>query len=473
MTLRMLLFLTALMLASGCAPHRPAEITPPALPQSYRGEPVTANPATDRWWDSLEDPALNALIEQALKANLDLQQTAARLEQVQATLRGTRSAQWPALTLEAQAGRDSQPSFLGDSTGNNYRLSLAAAYEVDLWKKLSSRSKAALLDATASRLDLAALTMNISAQVADLYYLGLEQRQQLELTDSTIASFAETEALVDQRYREGLVPALDLYQARQNLSAARSRRPQYEAGLATAESALALLLGQTPRPGLLGVGQLPVTPVTFPAGLPSQLLARRPDIQAALLRLQASDARVAAAIADRFPSFNLTASLGETGSSFATGDISGSFWSLLVKASQPLFDAGRRKAEVDRTQAVFDENLARYHKTVLVAFQEVEDALVRNRTGEDRIRYLQERVVASDAALRLSTDRYLQGLSDYLPVLTAQGLYFDARKQLLESRRQLLSDRISLARALGGDWMAQEIEHRLSDNSSKGFHDVP
>jgi NodT family efflux transporter outer membrane factor (OMF) lipoprotein len=281
----------------------------------------------------------------------------------------------------------------------------------------------------------------------------------LELTDRNIAAFADTLERVESRYREGLVPALDVYQSRQNLAAARSRRPEFEKALAAAEHALAVLLGRYPGRGIVEKDrELPPAVPDFPAGLPSELLARRPDVQAGLLRLQASDARIAAAIADCFPALRLTGSYGgqstELADLLASGNI---FWNLLLNIAQPLFDGGRRAAEVDRSRAVFRENLAAYHQSVLAAFREVEDALTAGRTVQERIARLGEREEASAAALRLALDRYLQGLSDFLPVLTAQGLHFDAQSQLLAARRQFIADRITLARALGGVWMEQEL----------------
>jgi outer membrane protein TolC len=214
--------------------------------------------------------------------------------------------------------------------------------------------------------------------------------------------------------------------------------------------------------------KLPETPEAFPAGLPSEILARRPDIRAALLRVEASDARVAAAIADRFPSFNLLGNWGRSSVAFSTGDIKGEFWNISADGLLPIFDAGRRRAEVDRNRALFEENLALYQKTVLTAFKEVEDALVKNRTTEKRILRLEERVDATSGSLRLSLERYLQGLSDYLPVLTAQASDAQTRSDLIAARRQLISDRVSLARALGGEWMEQEMKERFTaENTEK------
>jgi NodT family efflux transporter outer membrane factor (OMF) lipoprotein len=453
-----------LPLFAGCSLHRPQEATlPVAIPPVYVEPGATAAPPVERWWESFADPRLNALVEESFAANLDLAQAFARIQQAEAQIGIARAGQLPSVNLDGAAGRGRQPGFKGPETADSFQLSAAAAFELDLWGKLAARTETALLEADASREDAKTLYLSLSARVADLYFLAVEQRAQLELADRSIAAFTDTLERVERRYREGLVPALDVYQSRQNLAGAQASRPLFANTLAATEHALAVLLGRYPEGGTAGtLAELPIGPAAFPAGLPADLLARRPDIEAALLRLKASDARIAAAIADRFPSFNLIGNFGgassDLGELLRSGNI---FWSLLLDLAQPVFDGGRRSAEVERNRALFRENLSRYHQSVLTAFQEVEDALAANRTTEERIVFVEARVTASQAALRLALDRYLQGLSDYLPVLTAQGLQFDAESQLLAARRQLLADRISLARALGGKWMAAEMGENL------------
>ncbi len=448
---------------SACCVHLPQSVTLPGpLPHSFAGASGASAEAPLRWWEQFRDPLLNSLMAQAFTHNLDLEQAYARLEQFEAQARIVGAAQWPTIGLQGAAGRVRQQGLSGVQTDNSYQLSVAAGFELDLWHKLASRSEAARLDTLAARQDLAALYLSLSARLADLYYLAVEQRSQLVLVDGTIASFADTLQRVENRYREGLVPALDVYQSRQNLAAAKAGRPAFEAGLASAEHALAVLLGRFPERLAAGsLAELPALEGAFPVGLPATLLQRRPDIAGALSRLQATDSRVAAAIAERFPAFNLLADYGGAGSELGSLlDSPNIFWNLLVNLAQPIMDGGRRKAEVDRTRALFRENLGFYQQKVLQAFQEVEDALVQERTGSRRIELLEERVIATGGALRLSTDRYLQGLSEYLPVLTAQISHAEAQSALLQARRQRIVARISLARALGGHWMDSFVEQR-------------
>ena len=455
---RCLIALLAVLILGACAPHRPQTAQPRPLPARFSA--AEEGPAlTGRWWLAFDDPQLNGLMEQLFRSNLDLAQGHARLRQSEALQRKARSFRYPALTFDAQGGESSQPGVMGTSRGESAQLSVAAGFEIDLFGKLEAGSRAALLNYQASRSDLQSLYMSLSAQLADLYYLAIEQRAQLQLTDATIASYADSLTRVEERYRGGIGSVVDLYQARQNLAAAKAARLIYEQALSTAENALAVLLGDYPGSReFLQRREIPAAPPQLPAGLPAQLLTDRPDIRAALLRVEARDAETAAAIADRFPSFNLVASAGRSRSDVTGSLISGNFWSLLLKLSQPLFDGGRRKAEVERSRAQFAEAVAVYQQRVLKGFQEVEDALNGNRTTGMRIERLSEQVEATAAAQRLALERYLQGLSDYLPVLSAQIYNFNARSQLLAARRQLLSQRISLARALGGGWMAAQLD---------------
>jgi NodT family efflux transporter outer membrane factor (OMF) lipoprotein len=455
-----------LLLFTGCSLHKRQIIKPPAdIPESFMEERNKAVLASDigRWWERFGDKKLENLMEEAFLKNLDLIQTFERLKQLQATERITGAARYPTLDAKGSGGRQRQKAFNNSIIDDSFDLSLAAGYEVDLWRKLQTRTEAARLEAIASKEDIKALYISISARLSDLYYLAVEQRAQLELSDEIIESFQDTLERVERRYREGLVPALDVYQSRQNLAEAKAGRTRFEVGLANALHDISILLGRYPDREIGGSSVDLIDPPDFATGIPSQLLTRRPDIQAALLRLKASDERIAAAIADRFPVFNLVAGYG--GANNKIRDILDSpniHWNLLMEVAQPVFDAGKRKAEVDRTKAVFRENLAVYHQSVLNAFKEVEDALASSRATKKRIAMLEERVSAASSALRLSLLRYTFGLSDYLPVLAAQQSYADSKSAFLEAKRQLISDRIQLARALGGEWGEEIMKQRLA-----------
>ena len=298
--------------------------------------------------------------------------------------------------------------------------------------------------------------------------LAVEQRAQLALTEQSIVSFADTVARVENRYNLGLVPAVDMYQSRQNLTGAQAARYLFEARLAEAEHAIAVLLGRYPERNPDGsLEQLPSAPDLFAVGIPVNLISQRPDLQAALQRVEVADAKIAVAIADRFPSISLSGGYGSIRQDVTAGLIKGEFWSLLGNLVMPLVDGGRRRAEVDRQKAALREAVAAYQQIVLSAFQEVENALVNNFATGQRVERLAETAQATGATLRLTTARYLAGLTDYLPVLTAQRTDFDISNRLLAAQRQLLTDRISLARALGGSWMQDKMNSRMQLEEDK------
>lgn len=450
---------------TGCSLHQPTSVEWASEPPSVYLQSQQESPAPvaiDPWWLAFEDQELNRLMIQLFQQNLELEQAIARLEQVDALTAISRSARYPTLGAAANASRSEQPGLARDFVGDSHQLSLQAAYEIDLWGKLSARSEAAQRDYQATRAELETLYLGLSARLADLYFLAAEQRAQIVLTDQLIASFQDTTERVERRYLNGLAPAIDLYQSRQSLSAARANRHIYEAALAEAEHAISVLLGDYPQQGQSGdLVSLPEPPPLFDLGIPADLMKNRPDLLAALRRIEAADQRVAAAVADRFPSISLSGNYGTLRQEVAAGLIKGEFWTLLGNLALPLVDGGRRRAEVDRTEAVLREAVAAYQQKVLVAFQDVEDALANNYATAQRVDRLAETAASTGASLRLSTERYLAGLTDYLPVLTAQRNDFETRSRFLAAQRQLLADRVSLARALGGTWMQDALNQRL------------
>lgn len=441
---------------------------PDMLPENFIGAGADQDfSEPGRFWELFNDQKLNELVDKALDGNLSIKQAVARHDQFSALEKISKSSYLPFLNLSGSAARDKQLSLGGGNEGTSLRLSVLAGYEVDLWNKLDSNRSASSYYQQASVADIKSALIGVAAQVSDLYYLIVEQRAQLELNEQIIASQADTLSRMETRYEAGLVPAIDVYLARQNIIAAKARNPVFEASLAKANHALAILLGQFPSQQLSG--ELSGLPEIIPAvapGLPSELISRRPDIEAALFRIKARDKEVAAAVAERFPSFNLRAGIG-SGSLDYISKISGTYWNLLLDAAVPLFDYGRRRAEVERRQAVLEEELLKYYQTVLKAFQEVENALISGRSREEQIKLLEERYEATSATLRLAEDQYFVGLTDYLSVLTAQRNHFSLQAQLLDARRQMVSERITLMRALGGDWMIEDINKRLQESGEK------
>ena len=300
--------------------------------------------------------------------------------------------------------------------------------------------------------------------MAEQYYLAVERSLQLKVAALMIDVASERLSLSEQRYVEGLVPGSVLYTAREGLATAKSRRPSIEADLAGAGHTVSILVGSVPKAEVQGLNKysnhLPDPPLV-PVLLPSQLVARRPDLGAALLRVEASDFRVAAAIADRFPSFSLRGEYGGASSNLSSLlDSPNILWSLFLQATAPVIDSGRRRAEVKRTEALFNESLLQYRLSLLKALKEVEDAISRNRAAVVGIPLAVARREAAQGALDVALERYRNGVGDYMDVLTERQRLYEAQSVELGAERNLISARITLVRSLGGDFMERVISER-------------
>jgi NodT family efflux transporter outer membrane factor (OMF) lipoprotein len=428
----------------------------PVLPEAFPSAPKEQDQAvvlSDRWWLLFQEPELTLLMERIRESNLDLVQARARLAQAQAALAAAGAARLPSVHLAAQAGWVRQAGLAGTITTETFQLSTEASWEMDLWGKAQAREKASRLEVAVHEQEGEALYLSLSVQAADLFYLAWELKEQVKLQDQLLATHGEILAGLERRYQAGLLGASEIHQARQNEAAARAQRSTWEGSLAVTRNALAVLTGHFPGASApLGAARLPLLE-PLAVGLPAFLLARRPDLQAAAARVAAADARVAAALAERFPSFNLVGRMGGASSDLrqllSASNLVGN---LLLSVLQPVFDGGRRRAEAARTEAIYQEAVARYQQTFLRAFQEVEDALSRRQTTEARLESLKERRRLAWETRHLALERRQEGIGDYLSLLTAELRLGEAESALLTVRRQLVSDQLTLIRALGGGW---------------------
>jgi NodT family efflux transporter outer membrane factor (OMF) lipoprotein len=475
---RIVLIGTLGSLFGSCAPYKANENRPPPveIPDRFSssGSPRAYE---ERWWTAFEDPALDAFVERALADNLDIVQAWARLEQATALARQAGAGLWPEISIETGYSK-SQTNFSGGSrlgtfsiTAERIPLTIGAAYEVDVWKRVASLKRGAALAMEATREDLASLAMTLAAQVAEAWFSFVEQGAQaglLQEQQKTGQTFLE---LTHLRFSQGLASALDVYQQRQQLASTRSEMPLVEAGREVYRHQLAVLLGEAPRafqpPERDALPSLPPLP---PTGLPSDLLTRRPDVRSAHLRLAAADHRVAAAVADRLPALRIGAETGYETRDF--DEIESIFdnwiWSLFANITWPVFDGGRRKAEVDRNKAAVKEALGAYGQVMLRALQEVEDALIRERKQAEFLAELERQAQLARDTLREARMRYANGLSDYLPVLAALEALQRVERNLITAERQLLSFRVQLHRALGGSWTIALEPGAQPSNEKKG-----
>jgi NodT family efflux transporter outer membrane factor (OMF) lipoprotein len=451
-----LLIITAMLTA--CALYQPADRTDaagnlPAAYSLYSDLPVSDSP----WWQDFESPELNRLIDEALSSNFSLKEAWYRLQQARAVAVQAGAALYPDLEAggSAEFNRRDTGGDSNSSRGNqHFSVGLVSSYEVDLWGRVAGRRKAALLDVEASEADLQAAAVTLAAEVADRWVRILSQQQQKQLLEQQLANNRTFLELIELRFKNAMVSALDVYQQKQAVESVRAKIPLVKGEIQLRKHELAALLGRPPKSNL-GVHQAVFPPVNAIAsvGLPADLLAARPDVRAAGKRLSAADWQLAAARANRLPALRLTA-----GAQYGPEDLDLLFdtWllSLAANLTAPIFDGGHRAAEVDRVRAAVNEDLWAYRRTVLTAVKEVEDALENERRQQEHIEGLKLVADAASRGLKEAISRYRTGLSDYLPVLTQLLAVQDLERTLLQQQEQLILYRIGLYRALGGQWPA-------------------
>jgi NodT family efflux transporter outer membrane factor (OMF) lipoprotein len=467
-----------------CSPYRAVErALPPTvvLPASFTnggdGEGATADEdhrsatrAPDRWWQAFGDPALDAAVETALRENFQVRAAWARLRQVEALGAQASAQRWPQIGAQLDASRRRTvlvlPNFTGGSgntvreiENNNFAMSLPVSYEVDFWDRIGSQARAAVLDREAARADVEAQAMTVAATVVEAWLNVVHQRQLRRLLEEQVATSEAYLELQELRQREGLGTALDVFQQRAQVEGLRAQVAQTVAQERIAEQQIAVLMGKPPGAAVVPPDRTEVVPPPPPAlGVPAALLLRRPDVRAARLRVEAADHRVAAAVADRFPRLTLSATPG-----FASPDLGTllqSFvYNLAASLVAPLVDGGRRAAVVDQQRAVVWERTEQLGHALVTAVQEVESALVQIHEQKRQIAALDARVEAARAALEEARERYASGLLDgYLQVLASLASVQQAEQAAVAARRQDLSYRVQLYRALGGTWTTRMSE---------------
>jgi outer membrane protein, multidrug efflux system len=468
----LLLMTWIVLILAGCSPHKPSAIYPPEkMPASFSEAHDPGTPDLDRWWEQFNDEVLNELMQQVFAQNLDIRQAFARVEQMQARIRLANAGRFPQLDLEGSGGRQRSMTLTGPQIQDTYKFSASAVFEVDVWNRLKLASDSATMEFLASQEDLRALFLTLSAGLVENYFLAKEQLAQIELAHKTIEINQKILNLAQSRYNQGMVSAEDIYLARQNLAAARTRLPVYQALEAQALNSISILSGQFPGNVALDPDSgLPDIPWEIYTGLPSDLLISRPDIKAALLRVKAADLEIGQAVTQRFPSFRLAGVYGGASDELRTIlDSPNIFWNILLQIAQPVLDGGRRAAQVDVNRAIFKQNLVAYHREVLEAFREVEDSLALIREKNQHIQHLKSAEDSAARALELSARNYSQGLSDLLRVLESQRALHNAQSSLVTARRELLVYHVQLMRSLGGEWMDRHILDSGLTNQGKSI----
>jgi multidrug efflux system outer membrane protein len=440
-----------------------------------------------RWWESFADTTLNGLVEDALVFNNDLAAAAGRVLEARALLGGAKSAQWPSVEIGGMAGRSKSSEALTQGFGPIYQNQFSAdatlRYEIDLWGRLARGTEAARATLIASEQDRRAVAQALIADVVRTWLVIRELQLQVALTERTIENFTDNLTTVRERYRRGLVSALDVHLASQNLAAAQSADPAFRQELASARRRLEILVGRYPAGDLIAsdlegpgggltaaVMPDPLEPV--PAGLPSELLERRPDLMAAEMRLHSSVARVGEAKAALYPRLPLTATGGSKSTDLSDLFQSGTdFWSITGSLFMPLINRGATQAQIKAAEARVIQATAGYKQSILVAFSEVENALDQDLYQARQEEYLTDSAEQARRSVNLAQDRYRRGLDSLLVTLESQRRLFNAESQLLTTQRARRSARVNLIQALGGPWDLEPVPTTVSmtsDDSNEG-----
>jgi outer membrane protein, multidrug efflux system len=455
--------------ASGVA--APEEHLTTELPSTWSGETERGSLALDvDWWRQFETPELNELVPRVLEANPDLRIAGASLRQAEALARVAGAARWPSASLGLNASRSRQNLIgfplpgAGDVisiTSNNFGLALNLSWEIDLWGRVDAAVEAAESDFLASQANLEAARLSLAGQTVRLFLARAEVAEQLRLSQAQAQLAAQRRQHLQSRYQSGLATASQVLAAEQGVTAWKSRLAQLELSLDGQERALQTLLGEYPhglRASRLGsepsaalTSQLPSLPDAIPAGVPAELLSRRPDLAAAEARYYAAAAREREARASLYPRLSLTSSGGT--SSNAIGDLlDGNFrvWSFAGGLTAPLFEGGRLRANLAVREAGREQAAWAFVRDVLAALSEVETAL-RSETvlrvlSEDLQLNEQRAVRQSELALR----RFESGSGSLLSLLNARGAALDARSSRISSDLALLQNRADLYLAFGG-----------------------
>jgi multidrug efflux system outer membrane protein len=447
--------LCAALATAGCsiAPQNPPAATL-AAPAAWQTQVGPGAPVEAQWWMGFGDPALNALVQQALARNGDLRSARSRLQEYQARVRIAAGGAQPAVNAGFTPARTRMLSAFGTPVElTAFQGNLQASYELDLFGKLASTTAAARADYQSQQAaaDAAALSVAASAASGYLNLRGLDA--QLELAQATLASRQRSLELAQRQFGVGYSSRLDLSQAQAEYRATAAIVPQLQRSIAQQENALRLLAGANPGPVARGAALTALAAPAVTPGLPSELLRRRPDIAQAERAVSAADANLAAARDQLLPSVKLTASAGVE--AFSLSQLLQSpfaLWSVGGSVLAPLFDGGRLRAQTEIAASQRDRAVFVYENAVRNAFAETDNGLSGVQRLRDQLEQAQERQRAAAEVLRIAHNRYQSGYASYLEELDAQRTSFSADLGVLQLRASLLTAHVDLYRALGGGW---------------------
>ena len=423
---------------------------PVVLPQEFTA--TGELPLPDKWWEIFGDNTLNDYIENALGENFDLLIAWDRLAQAEALAVKEGVDIFPEINVNAQASRTREKTASGNNYYNRYSMGISVGYEVDLWGRIHAARQSALLDVQTSRENVDATAIVLSARIAQTWYQLAQSKAQVDIVRQQIETNNIVLSLITTRFRQGKTGAADVLRQRQLVKAGQGQLILAQEQIELLLHELAILLGITPgsltqplNNYLLDLPILPVVPV------PSELIQRRPDVRSAYIAVQAADQRLASAIADRFPRISLSAS-AETSGMEARDLFDNWLANIAGNLSQPLFDANRRSAEVDRNRALLSQAIHEYGRIILNSLQEVEDALSQERRQGEYLQNLEKQMHLARKVMERTREIYIKAQFDYLRVLEALVSLQTLERNYITAKQQLISRRIDLCQAVAGSW---------------------
>ncbi len=459
----LVIMITLLALVAGCAvgPNykRPAVNTPDNF--RFASTQTTNSLANLPWWEVFQDPMLQDLIRTALTNNYDLKQAVARVEQARNQAIAARSAFFPQISYGGNIGRGRNslynfPATLDGSTESSAQATVNAFWEVDFWGRIRRLSEAARAQYLATDEARRGVTISLVSAVATAYFQLLDLDQELEIERAATNAYAGTYRIFNDRLVNGVASKLETDRAAAALASAAAIIPDLEIQIASTENQIDILLGRNPGPvprSSLADQSVRATAPEIPAGLPSDLLRRRPDVAAAEQSLIAANANIGVSIANFFPQIGLTTFLGRASpelSAFTGG--AGNIWNVGGTMAGPLFQGGQLRAQYRFSKAQFQEAQAAYQQTVLTAFADVSDALISKQKLAEQDVFDAQAVVALGSSVELATERYINGKSSYYEVLQAQQELYPAQRAQVQTQAGELISVVQLYKALGGGW---------------------
>jgi len=413
--------------------------------------------ARGEWWRRFGDPALDGLEARALAANQDLRSAAARVAQAMASAGIARSAYWPQVAANPSFTREQTSTTVSNPLpqplGDGYRAPLVASWELDLFGRVRRLGEGARAEADAAAASFESFRLALTSEVAADYFSLRALGREAAILAENVDLRRRALDLIRSRLTAGAATELDLARAEADLATTEADAAELAGRRAALQNALAVLVGENASTFSLEDSPVHAVPLAVPAGLPSELLERRPDVAAAERALAAANARIGVAQAAFFPAISLTGSAG-----FASEDSDRLFqhdsrlWSIGPALYLPVFQGGRNRANLARSRAAYDESVAAYRQSLLVAFREVQDALTATRLLADQAAAQDRAAAAAERAAQLARTRYDAGYVSYLEVLDAQRTALSARRTSTQLTAQRLNTSVALIKALGGGW---------------------